>query len=257
MVKKEFKVMTRYPINFFGGFIQIFFLILIFIYSMLPFSAGKEGLPGGQSLMWGSILFFFTSDALWAIGTSIRWEQVTGTLEQLYLTPSKQWLILLARGLRSYIIDFPMVLWLILVVYLITGYFEASNPILGIYILILCLIGLTGLGYAYAGAVLVLKRTANLFTNILQFVFLIFCAMFFPFKSLPQVVLTISKLIPVSYMVDSFRSTMMGRTPELLEAQIRLLGFKLSPMAQELLIVHLLAIILPIIGFKIYKHTTR
>jgi len=253
MIKKEFKILTRYPLNFIGGFIQVFFLILMFLYSMLPFSAGSEGIPGSESLLWGSMFFFFVSDALWAIGTSVRWEQVSGTLEQLYLTPSKQWLILLARGLRSYLIDLPLVLWLLLVVYLVTGYFEAANPLLGIYILVLSLIGLTGLGYAYAGAVLALKRTANLFTNMFQFILLIFCAMFFPFRALPKSILTVSKLIPISYMVDSFRSIMTGESPELINANIRLIGFNLKPLYFELLIVHLMALILPIAGFKLYN----
>lgn len=253
MVKKEFKILTRYPLNFIGGFIQVFFLILMFLYSMIPFSSNSGSLPGGPALLWGSMFFFFVSDSLWAIGTSVRWEQVSGTLEQLYLTPSKQWLILLARGLRSYLVDLPLVLWLILVVYLVTGYFEARNPLLGVYVLVLSIVALTGLGYAYAGMVLALKRTANLFTNMFQFVLLIFCAMFFPFKALPGKVLFVSRLIPISYMVDCFRSVMTGDSPELINANIRLIGFNLKPLYFELLIVHLMALILPIAGFKLYN----
>ncbi len=257
MVKKEFKILTRYPLNFIGGFIQVFFLILMFLYSMIPFSSGSESLSSGPALLWGSMFFFFVSDSLWAIGTSVRWEQVSGTLEQLYLTPSKQWLILLARGLRSYLVDLPLVLWLILVVYMVTGYFEAKNPLLGVYILLLSIAGLTGLGYAYAGMVLALKRTANLFTNMFQFIFLIFCAMFFPFKALPEKVLAVSRLIPISYMVDCFRSVMTGSNPELITGAVRVVGFTFTPLFFELVIVHLMAIVLPVVGFKLYNRMIK
>ena len=42
---------------------------------------------------------------------------------------------------------------------------------------------------------------------------LVLCANFFPFAALPPFLLKISRLIPLAYAVDAFRSTLMGFPP--------------------------------------------
>ncbi len=39
---------------------------------------------------------------------------------------------------------------------------------------------------------------------------MILCGMFFPFRALPEMVLWGSRVLPLSYAVDAFRSTLMG-----------------------------------------------
>ena len=61
----------------------------------------------------------------------------------------------------------------------------------------------------------------NTLTNFLQLFFMIFCAMFFPFSALPEILQIVSRIIQLSYCVDLFRSTMIGVTPELLPFEIK------------------------------------
>ena len=74
---------------------------------------------------------------------------------------------------------------------------------------------------------------------------MVFCAMFFPFSALPDVVLLISRVIPLSYCVDLFRSTLIGVSPELL------------PFELEFLLVTLFAIALPIFGIAYFRKTVE
>jgi ABC-type multidrug transport system permease subunit len=100
------------------------------------------------------------------------------------------------------------------------------------------------MGFAFAALTLVIKETASTLVNLLQFGFLILCAMFFPFSVLPPPLVTISRLIPISYAVDAFRSTLMGYPPGLPE---------LAPINTEIIIVTVFGVIMPVLGYYLYR----
>ncbi len=85
--------------------------------------------------------------------------------------------------------------------------------------------------------------------SFLQFFFMIFSAMFFPFAVLPDFIVTyVSRWLPVSYAVDAFRSLLIGLPA----------GFpELLPLNTELLIITLFGIISPIGGYFVYKWIER
>jgi ABC-type polysaccharide/polyol phosphate export permease len=73
---------------------------------------------------------------------------------------------------------------------------------------------------------------------------MIFCAMFFPFSALPKLILWISRLIPISYSVDAFRSTLMGYPS----------GFpELAPLTTEIWILTVFGLVMPILGYILYR----
>ncbi|MGQ4833952.1 MAG: ABC transporter permease [Candidatus Asgardarchaeia archaeon] len=260
MVKKEFKIIMRYPLDFTLGFVQLIFWMLIFIFAALPFSSGGfESLGNGRfgnAILWGSIMFFILSDMIWIVGNGIRYAQRTGTLEQNILAPIREWYIAIARALRGLISDAPFLLWTIFVVYLITGYFVVENLALSLYVFSLSILTFIGFGLFYAGITVWIKR-AEVLSNVIQFTLMFFCAMFFPFGSLPTEILTISKLIPFSYNVDLFRSLIGGLPPELITESITFLGVTLSPVMIELLIVHISTIFFLVAGFKIFNYSMK
>lgn len=84
----------------------------------------------------------------------------------------------------------------------------------------------------------------NTAVNLLQFAFMILCAPFFPFAALPEGVLFFSRLIPLSYCVDAFRSTLTGYPG----------GFpELASIEVELIIVTIFGLVMPIIGYWLYR----
>ena len=260
MIKKEFKIIMRYPLDFILGFVQLFFWMLIFIFAALPFSAnGIESLGAsrfGNSILWGSIMFFIASDVIWVVGNGLRYAQRTGTLEQNVLAPIREWDIVLARAFRALTSDIPFLLWTLLIIYLLTGYFIIKNPLLSLYAFIMALMAFLGFGFLYAAITIWIKR-ANMLSNMLQFVLMFFCAMFFPFSSLPSQVLIISKLIPFSYNVDLFRSLIGGLEPELVTSDVIFFGIVLSPIMFELVLVTILSIALILIGFWAFDYSIK
>ncbi|MEJ2560155.1 MAG: ABC transporter permease [Anaerolineae bacterium] len=249
MVKKQLIIMTRYPINFIVSFAMIFIIILMFAFATMMFSpsgvaAGGESGQAGGIMMFGFILFMFLSDTLWTIGYNVRWEQYEGTLESLYLTPASKFASLVSRVTISLVWTGLNVLAALLFVQYVLGRLPFHNLGLAAYILVMTLSGTFGFGFAFAAYTLLVKESAQMTANFLQFSLLVVCGMFFPFSVLPPVVGFISRLIPLSYAVDAFRSTLMGYPT----------GFpELLPIGQELIIVTGFGLLMPLAGYILYK----
>jgi ABC-2 type transport system permease protein len=249
MVKKQLIVMTRYPVDFVTGFARVFLMIFMVVIATSLFS-GPDPAEGSGSTMFGGIilfgfiLFMFVSDTLWNIGYNIRWEQVQGTLESLYLSPASKFASLVSRVVISLLWTGLNCVAAVVFLTVIVGGLPYNNMGLATYILVFSLIGTFGMGFAFAAFTLVAKQSANLAANALQFTFLGLCAMFFPFSVLPEEVLYVSRLIPLSYCVDAFRSTLMGY-PE---------GFpELLPIETEVVIVTVFGLVMPVLGYGLYK----
>jgi ABC-2 type transport system permease protein len=249
MVKKHFIVLTRYPVNFFVSFLQVFIMVLLFTFAMLMFS--PEGVTGrgdsggtGGIMIFGLVLFMFLSSTLWDIGYAIRWEQYEGTLEALYLTPANKFASLVSRVTVSLVWTGLNVLGALIFIRLVLGRLPLHNLGLAGYILAMTLLGTFGFGFCFAAYTLLVKESAQMTANFLQFALMILCAMFFPFSVLPSFVIILSRLIPLSYAVDAFRSTLMDY-PE---------GYpELLPIGPELVIVTAFGLLMPLLDYILYK----
>lgn len=245
MVRKELIIMTRYPVNFVASFAQIFFIVAIFTLAGLTFSStGKGNLDISGITTYGLVLYLYVSDTIWTIGYNIRREQIEGTLEQLYLRPANKFSNLVSRVANLLIWTSLLVATATMVMSFLLGGLPFENPGLALYILVMTLLGTFGLGFAFGALTLWIKETASTVANFIQFGLMIFCAMFFPFSVLPKFILLISRLIPISYSVDAFRSTLMGYPP----------GFpELAPLTTEIWILTVFGLVMPILGYILYR----
>lgn len=248
MVRKEFIIMLRYPMEFVASFAQIFLIITVLTLAGLMF-APQDADAASMSqttglIVYGFVIFLYVSDTLWAIGFNVRREQKQGTLEQLYLSPASKFAALASRVVITLVWTGLLCIFSVILMSALLGDLPTYNEPLALYILIFSLAGTFGVGFAFAGVTLKLKEAANTAVNLLQFGFMILCAPFFPFSALPEPILLLSKLIPLSYSVDAFRSTLMGYPS----------GFpELAPIEVELIIITVFGILMPIIGFIIYR----
>jgi len=243
MSKKEFTVLTRYKFSFILSFFQVFLIMFLFTAAALILTPPDKADYGVGLMFYSFVLFIFLSTALWDIGNSLREEQYQGTLESLFLSPISYFSTLVSR-------IFTNVLWTglnVLVTFFFMSFVFGKLPLanlgLSLIILFLSLFVCFGFSFGFAGLALRYKESMNTFTNFLQFFLMIVCAMFFPFSALPEIIQVISRLIPLSYCVDLFRTTMIGVSPELLPFEI------------EFGIVLISAIILPILGILFFRRT--
>jgi ABC-2 type transport system permease protein len=245
---KELTIMTRYPVEFVASFGQVFLIILIMTLASLMFAPPEveaEQVSMGAGLgMYGFVLFIFLSDTLWTIGYNVRREQKQGTLEQLYLSPASKSASLVSRVTITLFWTGLLTLASLWLVSRIVGKLPAYNLPLGLLILALSLAGTFGVGFAFAALTLRVRETAQTLANLFQFSFIILCAPFFPFSALPPSLQAVSRLIPLSYSVDALRSTLLGYPN----------GFpELAPIEVELPIVALFGLLMPFLGFWLYR----
>jgi ABC-2 type transport system permease protein len=235
-------------VEFVASFGQVFLIIMMMTLASLMFapadvSANRVSLGTGL-VMYGFVLFIFLSDTLWTIGYNIRREQKQGTLEQLYLSPAPKSASLVSRVTVTLIWTGLLSLTSIWLVSTVVGRVPVNNLPLGLIILALSLSGTFGLGFAFAALTLRVRETAQTLANLFQFSFIVLCAPFFPFSALPGSVQLISRLIPLSYSVDAFRSTLLGYPA----------GFpELTSIEVELVIVTTFGLLMPGLGFWLYR----
>ena len=255
MVRKELLIMARYPVNFIASFGQMFLTVSIFtlagrLFYVAP--AEQSGLSNGSNpagiVVYGFILYLFLNDTLWTIGYNVRNEQVQGTLEQLYLSPASKFANLVARVTNTLVWTGLLSIAGAATMTALIGRLPFENPLLGVYLFIMSLMGTFGVGFAFAALTLQIKETAQTLANLLQFAFLVLCANFFPFAALPPFVRDISRLLPLAYAVDAFRSALMG-FPE---------GFpELAPFQVEFWIVTVFGLVMPLLGYYLYRGAER
>jgi ABC-2 type transport system permease protein len=247
MAHKELLIMVRYPVEFIASFGQVFLIVVIFTLAGLTFSQTSQGSNDSITsgvVVYGFILFMFVGDTIWTLGYDVRREIIQGTLEQLYLSPASKFSSLISRVVIVLVWTGLLCVASVFLMVLLLGQLPFYNGLLGGYLLVMSLLGTFGMGFAFAAFALRFKEAAQPMAILLQFAFLIFCAIFFPFSSLPPTILIISRLIPFSYAVDAFRSTLMNY-PE---------GFpELAPIEVEILIVTGFALVMPLIGYYLYR----
>jgi len=247
--RKELLIMLRYPVEFVASFAQVFVIVTVLTLAGLMFS--KDGVSRSSEnsniaglVVYGFILFMFLSDTLWGIGYNVRREQKQGTLEQLYLSPASKFLTLLSRILVTLVWTGSLCVVSSIVMTSMIGRLPFENFSLGLFVLIMSLSGTFGVGFAFAALTLRVREAGQTIANLAQFAFMLMCAPFFPFSALPDWMLNVTRLIPLSYGVDAFRSTLMG-FPE---------GFpELAPFQTEMVIVVAFGILMPILGIWLYQ----
>ena len=250
MSRKEMTIMFRYPVELVASFGQIFLIVISLTLAGLMFSKGGVRSAGTDNsgisgvVVYGFILFMFLSDTLWTIGYNVRREQKQGTLEQLYLSPASKFASLVSRVTVTLVWTGALSVGAAALMSAMIGRLPFENLPLGVFVLIMSLSGTFGTGFAFAALTLRIKEAGQTLANLMQFAFMVFCAPFFPFSALPAWLRIVSQMIPLSYGVDAFRSTLMGYPR----------GFpELAPIGIELIIVTAFGVLMPVLGFWLYQ----
>lgn len=239
-------LLLRSPLAFAAGLLVSFGGVLALALMVRLFAAGEgQAAPLEVWVMfYGYVLYVFLSDSLWRIGFSVRAERVQGTFEALHLAPAPAFGGLLARVLPAFGLTALGALLALGAAGWIFGPLPLANLGLALAVLAAALAGTLGLGFAFAAYTLLAGEGAAAVGNLLEFGLLLVCAMLFPFHALPGPLLAVSRLLPLSYGVDAFRSALLGFPP----------GYpELAPLQVEVWIVALSGLGLPLAGYWAYR----
>ncbi|MCK4844414.1 MAG: ABC transporter permease [Candidatus Heimdallarchaeota archaeon] len=252
-IKFAFTIQIAYPIDFFGQIFTALFVGMWFIFFAIAVSG--EGSNGNVEYIgigvWGIVAFFFYSTALWSVGRYIRREQLTGTLESVWMTATNKIWVIICNGIGGFLI-FAAINTLIVLGFAMFVPVPLNNFGLGMLVFFLELIQSIGFGLLYAALVMKIKN-ANAINNLVNFSLLVLSAVFFPFAIFPQWMLWISRLVPFSWIVDAARSSLSGTPTELITTGV----FGLSPLMTEILIIIGINIVLLVVGTLLFIRATR
>ena len=220
VVRREWTIFIRYP----SWIIALFIWPVIFPMGYILTARALSGMDGSGLTTFqnttglteyvgyiavGTMIWMWQNIVLWAVGYSLRNEQMRGTLESNWLSPTwrfayllgssvpqlvSMFMLMLVSGLEYaflFKVDFSGSLWLTLLVIL------AAIP--SVY----------GLGFAFASVVITLKE-ANAFVFLVRGIVMVFCGITYPLAILPDWMQSVSQWLPQTYIIHAVRTAALS-----------------------------------------------
>jgi ABC-2 type transport system permease protein len=216
VTRREWTIFLRYPSWIIGLFIWPFIFPMMYILTARALSG-----PDGSGLnvfiattgatdfigyiVIGTTVWMWQNIVLWNIGFALRNEQMRGTLESSWLSPTWRFAFLLGQTGPQLI----SMLTFIFITALEFGFFfgvRLNGSVWTILLMVLASIpAIYGLGFAFASLVITLKE-ANAFVFLVRGLVMIFCGITFPVSLLPGWMQSIATWLPQTYMIHGMRA---------------------------------------------------
>lgn len=220
VVRREWIIFRRYPSWIVALLVWPIIFPMVYIFSARAL-AGPDGgslslfaqLAGTEDYLGyiaiGTTVWMWQNVVLWDVGFALRAEQMRGTLETNWLTPTWRFSYLLGNSLVQL---FSMLLFLLISVIefaLLFGVRLHGNPWLVILMVIASMPAIYGLGFAFASLVITAKE-ASTFVFLVRGLVMIFCGITFPIAILPEWMQAVSRWLPQSYMIRGVRNAALA-----------------------------------------------
>ena len=247
--KKQVRHMIRYPGEF------IFILIIPYFLTGMVFAMGTgvaqgsatancnantgSTLPPFVYLIIGAGVWMISWIVLEGIGTSLRDEQIKGTLEQNFLAPINRFFLLIGTALAQILITLFIFSSVIAATVLILVPGSALGLLEALAVLLVGLIPLFGIGFVFAALVVRFKEPYA-FTQVANVLFGVVTGTFYSVTVLPVWVQTISSSVPQTLVVADMRL--------IIESSANLFG-----AIGTILILLVMAVVYPFLGYSFFK----
>lgn len=220
MIKREWTIFLRYPSWFISLFIWPIVFPLSYIYTAHALS-GKDGVGMVQFqattgiedyagyIAIGTIIWMWQNVVLWNIGFSLRNEQLRGTLESNWLSPTWRFTYLLGSSAPQ-LLSMLMFLTVSAIEFvLVFGVKFQGSLWLTLLVLLAAIPSIYGLGFAFASVVITAKE-ANAFVFLVRGIVMIFCGITYPISILPEWMRPIADWLPQTYVIHAIRSAALS-----------------------------------------------
>ncbi len=251
--RKQIRHLFRYPGEVIFLFIIPYFLTALVV--AMGVSVGGTNAFGNFASQTGSTLnpfvFLMIGSGVWmiswlileSIGTSLRDEQIKGTLEQNFLAPINRFLLLVGTALSQIVITSLMFAGIIVASVLLLEPRGAPGLILAFGILMIGLLPLFGLGFVFAGLVVRFKEPYA-FTQAMNVLFAVVTGTFYNVTVLPAWVRYVSAAVPMTIVIQDMRLAV-----ESINLLIDAFG--------SIFILLTMGIVYPFLGYSLFKQFER
>jgi ABC-2 type transport system permease protein len=213
---REWRIFMRYP----SWMIALFIWPLIFPMMYILTGRALSG-PDGSGLevftqvtgatdfigyiVIGTTVWMWQNIVLWDVGFSLRNEQMRGTLESNWLSPTWRFSYLLGHT-GPQIISMLMFMGITALEF---GLFFGVKLNGSIWMILLVMFAavpsIYGLGFAFASLVITVKE-ANAFVFLIRGLVMIFCGITFPISLLPGWMQSFAMWLPPTYLIHGMRA---------------------------------------------------
>jgi ABC-2 type transport system permease protein len=191
----------------------------------------------------GTTVWMWQNVVLWNVGFALRQEQLRGTLESSWLSPTWRFSFLLGSSITQLL---TMLLFLVVSALefgLFFGVRFHGNPLLVLLVILASIPSIYGLGFAFASLVINVKE-ANAFVFLVRGAVMIFCGITFPVSLLPGWMQSVARWLPQSYMMRAIRGAALG-------------GADLQTLAPDLIALALFGIFWLLAGYILFNWMER
>jgi ABC-2 type transport system permease protein len=220
VIRREWTIFIRYP----SWIISLFIWPVIFPMGYLLTARALSGVDGSGLAQFkaatglteyagyiavGTMIWMWQNIVLWQVGYALRNEQMRGTLESNWLSPTWRFAYMLGSSIPQLV---SMLMLLIVAtleyIFLFGMRFEGSLW-LTLLVILVSIPSVYGLGFAFASVVITAKE-ANAFVFLVRGIVMIFCGITYPLMLLPGWMQTIAKWLPQTYIIHAVRSAALS-----------------------------------------------
>ena len=133
-------------------------------------------------------------------------------LKRLAATPLRRWQLVGSNVLMRLLIALAQAVIIVAVGSFLFGVKVTGSLALTAFFVILGSVAFLALGYVIASFAST-EDAANGMTSVVQFPMMFLSGIFFPIQAMPDVLQTVARIIPLTYLADALRQVMVGGVP--------------------------------------------
>jgi ABC-2 type transport system permease protein len=216
VMRREWVIFTRYPSWIIAMFIWPLIFPMLYILTARAL-AGPDG--SGMAVFMettgatdfigyiviGTTVWMWQNIVLWDVGFSLRNEQMRGTLESNWLSPTWRFSYLLGHTGPQIVSMLMFITITALEFGLLFGIRLHGSPWMILLMMLAAIPSIYGLGFAFASLVITVKE-ANAFVFLIRGLVMIFCGITFPISLLPGWMQSIANWLPQTYLIHGMRA---------------------------------------------------
>jgi ABC-2 type transport system permease protein len=220
VVQREWTIFIRYP----SWVIALFIWPVIFPMGYILTARALSGIDGSGLATFksttglneyvgyiavGTMIWMWQNIVLWNVGGSLRNEQMRGTLESNWLSPTWRFSYMLGSTVPQ-LISMLMLMFVAALEYVfLFGVRFDGNLWLSLLVILAAVPSVYGLGFAFASVVITLKE-ANAFVFLVRGIVMVFCGITYPLAILPEWMQTVAQWLPQTYIIHAMRTAALS-----------------------------------------------
>ncbi|MFZ5878817.1 MAG: ABC transporter permease [Chloroflexota bacterium] len=220
VVRREWMIFIRYP----SWVVSLFIWPVIFPMGYILTARALSGVDGSGLAQFklntglteyvgymavGTMIWMWQNVVLWNVGGALRNEQMRGTLESNWLSPTWRFAYLLGASVPQLVSMLSMLAVSGFEYAFIFGVEFNGSLWLTLLVILAAIPSVYGLGFAFASLVITMKE-ANAFVFLVRGIVMVFCGVTYPLAIQPQWMQNVAAWLPQTYIIHAVRSAALS-----------------------------------------------